>query len=237
MWDNHQTLDALANLLSGLAVLAAVYLVCEWAIRFLPVLPLTEVRITSAGSSDRGRTLSHVTREQVSDVVSIEIEGNFLTVDLESVRSAFEKLPWVRVANVRRIWPQTLEVTLEEHAALARWGDSALVNTHGELFEAASDEKLPVFEGPVDSSGEIARFYTVSSELLRPLDRRVDRVNLSPRRAWRIRLDSGTVLELGREQMEARLERYIRVIDRSAGLLDRQLNHVDLRYPSGFAVR
>ncbi|MGH8683974.1 MAG: cell division protein FtsQ/DivIB, partial [Nitrosospira sp.] len=75
------------------------------------------------------------------------------------------------------------------------------------------------------------------SKLLRPLQQSIEQINLSPRRAWQVRLENGTILELGREQMEARLERYARVHDRSIAQLNQQLSYVDLRYPNGFAVR
>ena len=144
---------------------------------------------------------------------------------MDATRTAFRKLPWVRNASVRRIWPQSLEVTLEEHIALARWSSTALVNTHGEVFNAVfDDEKLPVFEGPAESSRDMVRQY-------------IEQMNLSPRRAWRIHLDNGSILELGREQMETRLGRYVLVHDVSIAKLNQQLSYVDLRYPNGFAVR
>jgi cell division protein FtsQ len=166
--------------------------------------------------------------------------GNFLTVDLEAVRNTFGKLPWVRAAYVRRIWPQSLEVMLEEHVALARWGDAALVSTHGEIFNAASEEELPLlplFEGPEESSGEMVRQYHTFSGLLRPVEQDIDYMKLSPRRAWQVRRGNGTRLELGREQTEARLERYVLALTRGGMEFDQRLSYVDLRYPNGFAAR
>ncbi|WP_025040813.1 cell division protein FtsQ/DivIB [Nitrosospira briensis] len=231
MWDNHQALAALANWLFALAALIVVYLISQLTINS-PLFPLKEV---SLGGSD-GR-LEHVTREQVDGVVRSAVAGNFFTVDLEATRKAFVKLPWVRTASVRRIWPQGLEVTLEEHMALARWNGGALVNLQGEIFNAASDEPLPEFEGPEESASEMARQYAAFKKMLQPLQQNIARMSLSDRRAWRISLENGTLIELGREQMGMRLERYVQVHDRSLVQLNQQLTYVDLRYPSGFAVR
>ncbi|SEP26018.1 cell division protein FtsQ/DivIB [Nitrosovibrio sp. Nv6] len=233
MWDNHQTLDLLSSCLFVLAVLTTGYLISQWAIN-LPVFPLQEM--TVRGSGDGGR-LRHVTREQIDGVVRSEMMGNFLTVDLETTRKAFSKLPWVRAASVRRVWPKGLDVTLEEHVALARWGSDALVSTRGEIFSAASNGKLPVFEGPRENSGEMVRKYVAFSKLLRRLQQNIEQINLSPRGAWRIRLENGAVLELGREQMEPRLARYVLVHDQNAAQLNQRLSYVDLRYPDGFAAR
>ncbi|SFN80206.1 cell division protein FtsQ [Nitrosospira briensis] len=233
MWDNHQSLDLVANWLFALAAVMAIYLISYWVIH-LPAFPLQEMNIR--GSNSDGR-LGHVTREQIDGVVRSEEMGNFLTVDLEATRKAFDKLPWVSAVSVRRIWPRGLEVTLEEHVALARWGSDALVSTHGEIFNAASDERLPVFEGPPESSGEMVRQYDVFNKLLAPLELSIGHMSLSPRRAWRVHLNSGLVLELGREQVEARLARFVLLHDRSVAQLNQRLSYVDLRYPGGFAAR
>lgn len=231
MWDNHQALNFVANWLFALAALAAGYFFGQWAVNS-SAFPLEEVSVDGGGGG-----LKQVTREQINEVVGSSVRGNFLTVDLEATRKAFAELPWVRAASVRRTWPRGLDVTLEEHIALARWGSDALVSTYGEVFSAVSDKKLPVLEGPIENSSDMVRQYAVFTRLLRPLQQNIDRVSLSDRRAWQVRLENGTVLELGREQMEARLARYVRVHDLSAGQLMGRLSHVDLRYPSGFAAR
>ncbi|HSQ71907.1 MAG TPA: FtsQ-type POTRA domain-containing protein, partial [Rubrivivax sp.] len=71
------------------------------------------------------------------------LAGNFFSVDLQAGRAAFESVPWVRRAVVRRIWPDVLAVRLEEHRAAALWegpepgrGADRLVNAQGEVFEA-----------------------------------------------------------------------------------------------------
>src|SRR5687768_1662746 len=233
MWDNHQALNQVADWLFTLAGLTAIYLMVQWMIH-LPLLPLKEVNIRSNSGSGE---LRHVTREQVSDAVHREVGGNFLTIDLEAARRTFEKLAWVRVASVRRIWPDGLDVVVEEHVPLAHWGDSALVNRQGEIFNATSDERLPIFEGPKESVREMVHQHAVFTRLLQPLKQDVEQVELSPRRAWRVRLGNGTILELGREQLEKRLERYIQTHDQVAARLNQRLSYVDLRYVSGFAAR
>ena len=78
-------------------------------------------------------------------------------------------MPWVRKVALRRQWPQRLEVTIEEHAPLARWNDAALVNTDGEVFVADYDGELPQFAGPDGRAAEIAARYREWGEALAPL--------------------------------------------------------------------
>jgi cell division protein FtsQ len=83
----------------------------------------------------------------------------------------------------------------------------------------------------------VAERYAAFQRLLAPLARRPVRVALSERRAWELHLDDGYVLELGRERMEERLQRFVSAYDRSLAQLPFRPYRVDLRYPNGFAVR
>ncbi len=228
MWDRPQLVIWVANLLYALATLALLYTVLFVAVH-MPIFPFRQIDVTG--------DLNHVTRQQVEYIVRNELKGNFFTLDLNQARQAFEKLPWARSVNVRRRWPDRLEVTLEEHVALARWGNVALVNTKGELFEAASDANLPVFAGPNDSEKEIARRYAQFMQELQPTGLKPQQVILTPRLAWQLKLNNGLIVEIGREHVEERLARFASVYKQSLEPLGNRIQAVDLRYPNGFAVR
>jgi cell division protein FtsQ len=228
MWDKPDILNAIASPLFAAAFLLVAYGTLHYVVR-LPVFPLREVRINGA--------LAHVTVGQVEVIVKRELQDNFFTLDLAQTRAAFERLPWVRKVNVRRQWPDRLDVTLEEHVPLARWGSVALVNIQGEVFTAAYDGKLPLFVGPPASAKEIAIQYGYFQRSLAAIGQVPVQVQVSPRRAWQVRLESGLTLELGRESIEPRLDRFIAVYERTVNRLQRKIDYVDLRYPNGFAVR
>ncbi len=228
MWDRPALMNALANALYALAVLLVLGAAAGYAAR-LPAFAMREVRI--------GNDLKHVTREQIEDVVRREVRGGFFTINLAAARAAFERLPWVRGANVRRQWPARLDVVLEEHVPIARWGAAALVNTHGEVFRAAYDGELPVFIGPEGAAREIAIQYRYFQRSLAAMGETPVQVQMTPRRAWQVRLQSGLMLELGRENIEARFARFVALHGQTIGRLERRIDYVDLRYANGFAVR
>lgn len=228
MWDRPQLLMWLANLLTGLAVLLFLYAALLVVIHS-PLFPVRQIKVEGS--------LEHVTREQLQYIVKNELKGTFFTLDLNKTRQAFEKLPWVRKVNLRRRWPDRLDVTVEEHVALARWGSVGLVNTLGERFDAASNDALPVLEGPDGSEGELARGYVRFRELLKPINRQPSHVWLSARRAWRVELDRDLVVEIGRDETELRLRKFVDAYPRTLALIQRPVEYVDLRYPNGFAVR
>jgi cell division protein FtsQ len=228
MWDRPTVMNAVAN---GLFTAAALLVLAAIALQAasLPAFALREVRI--AGE------LTHVTRDQVEDVVRRGIAGNFFTVNLASTRAAFERLPWVRNASVRRQWPGLLEVTLEEHVPFARWGTTGLVNVQGEIFQGTYAGALPVFFGPEGTARELAIQYRYFRRSLAAIGEHPVEVQVTERRAWTLKLESGLTLALGRENIEARLSRFAAVHGRTLGTLKRRIDYVDLRYANGFAVR
>jgi cell division protein FtsQ len=228
MWDDERLLNALADAMYAVAAVLILYGALMLAIR-LPIFPLREVEVT-------GRIV-RTTPDQVRTIVAGQLKGNFFTLDLEATRMAFQKLPWIRRATLRRHWPDRLEVELEEHVVLARWRDSALVNTYGEVFEAATGEALPVFVAPEGTAAEVVQRYQAFRTALAPLGKQPVQVLVSARRAWELKLNDGALLELGRSQMEARLQRFVRAYSRTLERLPNGIYRIDLRYSNGFAVR
>jgi len=228
MWDKPAVMNAFADALYALAALLVLATV-TLQVAQLPAFSLREVRI--------GGELMHVKRGQIEEVVRRELKGSFFTVNLAAARAAFERLPWVRGASVRRQWPARLDVVLEEHVPIARWGRDTLINTHGEEFHAAYDGDLPVFAGPDGAAREVTIQYRYFQRSLAAIGEAPVEVQVSERRAWQVKLKSGLSLELGRENIEARLDRFVALHNRTLGRLGRRVDYVDLRYANGFAVR
>ncbi len=239
-------MNLIADLLFFAAALALGYAAMLAASR-LPFFPLREVIVAAP--------LREVTPTQLEYAARNAVAGNILTVNLETVRVAYEKLPWVRKAEVRRRWPDSLELAIEEHVAAARWKhadatkeappgggvEARLVNREGEVFAAASDAELPLFAGPEGTAPAILARYRELIPLLEPIGRRPRSLALSPRQAWQLRLDDGVLLDLGRDQAKSRvnerLQRFTAVYRQAAERLKARADIIDLRYPNGFAMR
>jgi cell division protein FtsQ len=241
MWDNPRLLNIAANLLIALAAALFAFAGLQLLLHS-PLFPLKEIVVQGA--------LKNAAAVEIENAMD-GVGGNFFAADLADIRARLEQVSWVRHVEVRRVWPDRIEVKLEEHVAFARWGDTGLVNTFGEPFAADLEEdgeaRLPLFAGPAGTEGELARRYRRFVELLAPLGETPDRVVLTPRFAWQLRMASGLNLELGRdgaEPVEERLARFVAAYPDSIGRLPRRdttaadmRRNVDLRYPNGFAMR
>lgn len=234
MWDNAPLLRSIANTLIVLSVCAVLYGATYYAVHLPGLFPLQSVRLNEVPQ--------RVEAAEVLRAVRNEVRGNFFTADIERLRLTLEKLPWVRTVSIRREFPHRLTVQLEEHQALARWNNTALVNRQGEVFLAGNDrvadsgQALPGFSGQDGTAGEVAQLYAQFSRQLAALDLQVTQLSLSPRHAWQLRLSNGMVLELGREDMQQRLARFVEVYPYSLAAVQSKVRYVDLRYRNGFAV-
>lgn len=184
-------------------------------------------------------------RAQLASQMKNSLSGSFLTLDLQQVRALFESVPWVRRAVVQREFPNRLRVTIEEHQAVAWWGQAGsgrLLNRLGEVFEASPDEgdELPELAGPDHQSAQVwALFQSLQTEFNR-LEMGLSRLQLNERGSWSADLDSGAHIELGRgtpEELLARTQRFTATLSQLTARYPGALQSVDLRYPNGYALR
>jgi cell division protein FtsQ len=224
------------------AGLAALGSVAAWALRH-PVFAIS--RLVVEGDTTHHNELT------LRANVGPRISGNFFTLDLAQARSAFEAVPWVRRATVRREFPNRLRITLEEHRSAGFWGadsESRMINSFGEVFEAnpgdAEAEELPRLIGTEGQSQEVLTTYKLLAARMQPLGSQVELVELTSRGAWRMQLDGGAEFELGRgtaSEVMARLDQFLATHKQVLASYQRSnldsVESVDLRHTGGYAIR
>ncbi len=185
-------------------------------------------RVVFAGDLDR---LPHAELDALSQAIQAAPSGS---VTLATVREAARRVPWVREVNVRRLFPDAVEITFHAHEAFARWNDNQLVSPLGDVFTAEDAAKLPRLRGPEGAGAAVIAEYRALVPILAPVSP-IAELRLSARGAWQVLLESGLTLELGRADTQPRAERlaaaWPQVAERAA--LSR---YADLRYPNGFVL-
>lgn len=242
MWNDAKLLNATANALFGVVALALLAAGLWWVIQ-RPVFTLKSIEV----EGDANQGLRHVNAATIRGTALPRIKGNFFTVNLDAVRSAFEAVPWVRKASVRREWPDRLAVTLEEYMPLGTWGDEGkLLSVKGDVFtanlaEAEEDAELVEFDGPQGSEKDVVEMYGQLQEWFAPVNLTPEAVHLSARYAWGVKLDNGMTVELGREQdqsvLKERVARLVAAYPQLVAKLQDRIESIDLRYPNGMALK
>ncbi|PIV87397.1 MAG: hypothetical protein COW48_11600 [Hydrogenophilales bacterium CG17_big_fil_post_rev_8_21_14_2_50_63_12] len=242
MWNDPTALNRLTRLILLATLLFTLWTVGRSAAERLA--PFWQVSVNGASHEE--------TRLAAHDALA-KLRGGFFTLDLKAVRAEFERLPWVRHAEVRRVWPGRMAIVLEEHRAAAAWNDRALLNTRGEVFTVAALERylgLPRLYAPEGTERETARRYGEFVAQARPLGLRVEQIVVTARQSWRVRLhgnevgngggngggNGSVVVELGREHLFERLARFARFYPQAVATLG-PIARADMRYPNGFAAQ
>jgi len=231
-------MNSTATLLAALLVIGLAALLIAWAAR-LPAFAIRGIRVEG-----------DVARNSVSTIRANalpKLAGSFFTMDLRQAQRAFESVPWVRQAVVRREWPNRLAVRLEEYRAVAQWGDdgaSRLVSGFGEVFDAnlgdVEDDHLLTLRGPEGSAPQMLTMLRRLAPVCERLDAQIETLALSARGSWRVELDSGAEIELGRgsdDEVIARTERFASTLAQMTSRYRRAFEYADLRHNEGYALR
>ena len=243
----------LMKAVTGLLVAALVLLALGFGLRWLVALPVFSIRAVQVEGDVNRNSVASLRANALP-----RMSGTFLSMNLQSARKAFEAVPWVRHAMVQRVWPSRLKVKLEEHQPAAYWEikaagadedsdasvDKQLVNSFGEVFQAnlgdVEDDDLPTLAGPEGSSAQMLRMYQQLQAQVAPLDDGVERLDLSGRGSWKVTLDKGAVIEIGRgteTEVLARFGQFVRTITQITSRFQAPLLSADLRHTDGYAVR
>ncbi|HEX4376833.1 MAG TPA: cell division protein FtsQ/DivIB [Steroidobacteraceae bacterium] len=214
--------------LAGVTVLGVAVLALGWLLD----QPIQRVVVT-------GR-LQRVSAMDVEKVVRSHLgAAGLVTVDLAQISRGLNTLPWVANAAVERSWPRGLKIVITEQTAVARWNNSGLLNSAGELFVSDSrfmPPELPWLTGPVGSEAEVTHRYLGSQGRLTEAGMRMAALELDARGAWSMTLDNGVVVRFGRERTDERFERFIQAAARLVMQRATDIGYVDMRYGNGFAI-
>ena len=246
-------MNATSAVLAAIGVAALAGMLLMWVLR-QPLFAVRSIRIEG--------DLAHNSVLTIRANAAPRLAGNFFTLDLALARRAFESVPWVRHAVVKRVWPNRLVVQLEEHRPVALWAEPAgadskgvdtrsadttpdkLVNSHGEVFEAnlgdVEDDALPTLRGPDGSAAHMLALLGRLQPVFDALDARIDALELSGRGSWRVELDTGAQVELGRGEDDEVIERtkvFAATLTQVTQRYQRALQYADLRHHEGYAVR
>lgn len=218
----------LITLCTVLAISLSVYVATLWLMN----RPIETVFIDGA--------FERVSAIQVEDALGQYIQTGFLSADLHAMRRQLRELPWVANANVRRRWPGSIEVSIDEQSPAARWDDAGLLNVDGELFienVTHVPAELPLLSGPKGAERRVAELYFRIEERLERRGMAAVALRLDDRGAWELQLTSGIRVRLGARMVDIRLERLFEALDKVVAAQAEDVDYIDMRYTNGFVIR
>ena len=227
---NWQLLSRVALVLLLLAVMFGLWRGWQLAQPYIDQ-PISKIRVAGQLSADK----QQVVQQQLLPYST----GSFLSVDIESVRSALEEMSWVASAQVSRVWPDQLQVVIQEQLLVARWGTDALLSSQGYVFTAVDVQgyaHLPQLLGPEHAQDQVMQQYLIFSQALRPLGYSIEQLEMRERGSWFVTTQTGLQLLFGRDHLVEKMRRFAVVYEKELKRQIETIERVDLRYANGLAV-
>lgn len=196
--------------------------------------PLTTLRVVG--------DLEWVDDGALREAILPHAQHGFFAMRLDDARADVARLPWVEHAEVRKRWPDVVEIHVDEHRPFAHWGETRLLSEQGRLFdriETGLPAGMPLLHGPESRVADIVAMYNQSNALFNPLGHRVASLVLDNRGSWVLTFDNGTEVIVGGQSPEQRLQRFARLLpqlQRRQVESEQRLARADLRYSNGFAL-
>ncbi len=194
-------------------------------------LPVNKIQVHGA--------FVNVDESMLHSAVTGIVAGGYFNVDVERVREVVEQLPWVNKASVRRVWPDTLSVSVVEQKPVAISKKTGLINASGDVFKPLNNKlptSLPVFDGSTKLNKMMLSKYHTMSEVLVSINRKITYLKIDARHAVELKLDNGLKVVLGREDNMYRLERLMSIYNKVLIGRINDIEVIDLRYTNGMAI-
>ena len=186
------------------------------------------------------KPLSRANENNIRAALAAHMNAGFFALDVQAIKSTLEADPWIEKAVITRVWPDTLSVAITEEVAIARWGHDALLNQYGESFAPElrdEDNTLPLLAGPQGMERKVMEQYQAFSQMLSETGLRIREIALSERGSWTLRLDNEVQINIGRSQVQERVQRFVTFYREYLHTRIAQVATVDLRYNNGISIR
>lgn len=233
LWDNASALSRLSKWLYFCVALILIGAAAVWVVNS-PYFPIRQVRIV--------QPLKRVTSESVRVIVQQYLHGSIFKANVSAAQSELAKLPWVRRAEITRLWPDSIEILIQEREPVARVNQLQLIDEAGYLFQAPTQEKLPEITTDIDDMSSeiglsIVELLKEFQKALQPIGLSIKQAEYSERTAWILVLNNDITVRLGRDDVLKRLNNFVWAWSKLLREKAQQIDYVDMRYQDGFSLR
>jgi cell division protein FtsQ len=198
---------------------------------------------TDAGFALREVTVTgaeRTTPESASAALALPKGGSIFNVKPDAARARLLMLPWVADAEVQRQFPDKVTVRLMEKRPFALWktgNELSVVERSGAVIIKVQDNvfgHLPVISGAGAPDAAAPIIDALAKE--KAIQARLVSLERVGDRRWDLHLAGGVTVRLPEDGWERQLSELERLIIEK-GVLERDIEMIDLRYPDNYVFR
>jgi len=154
----------------------------------------------------------HVTEEEIKILLTGHMGTGFFRFNVNELKSLLENHPWVKEAAIKRLWPDSIAIQIDEHFPIAQWNESELLNQQGEIFQPQRTGELailPQLFGPKDSQIQVMDQYQLFNQILFSSGLKLTGLTLTHRGSWSLTVNNSMQITVGRNELVSRLQRFV----------------------------
>lgn len=179
-------------------------------------------------------------KKQLQPLIEAYIKTNLYLLDADNLERVIENNPWVHSASLMQKWPNKLVIRIHEQKAVAHWGQTEMLAENGQIIKASMGtlkSDLPLLHSPNDKGRNMATGFLKIRKMMKGFPVKLVEFKEDARGSWKIKLENGMTLKIGREHQAKRLKRFMVAYEESLNKVIDKISIVDLRYTNGFAVK
>lgn len=230
--NNYYLVGIILCLLLFSAAILGVWMALSW-IKDVNQLSFSKLVITG----ERRYTRDDNIREAI---LTLDTPSTFTAIDVNAIKNRIKALPWISQVTVRKRWPNELNIHLVEYKPYAKWNNTFYINTEGTIFSLPTllnvNGSFLMLYGPQDSQKKVLKMYRTMQQQLAPHNFSIKSVSMTTRSAWQLVLTNDIQLNIGKQDIKKRLNRFIKLYPLLKQVTDKRIRYIDLRYSSGAAV-
>lgn len=220
----------------GLFVLLGIFA----TVAYFAADPLTKILERPLKSVAVEGQFQFLPKDRAMELIQAEIDGDFIHLNLERLKTVLLTDPWVEHVYLSRRWPDTLVVKIAEQKPIARWDANGFLNQRGEIIRVKDVDKLlglPWLQGNEINAREIMQQYQDMSTLMRSRGLEIITLKCDDKKSWRLTLKNDVEIAIGRDQVMEKLRRFVTVYDKFLNTVWNDVKAIDVRYANGVSVR
>ena len=164
---------------------------------------------------------------------------SFFNFKINILKKEIEEVPWVKSADIRRVYPGEIKIYIEEHIPIAIWNNESYMNNIGDIFFVNDIKKnLPIISSNQSGNKIMFEYFSLLLKYISDenFDIKIKKIEENDIRSLSAYLSSGIIVKFGSKDIRGKILTFIKVYKTLNTSDLEKIRYIDMRYSNGFSI-
>jgi len=164
---------------------------------------------------------------------------SFFNFKINILKKEIEEVPWVKSADIRRVYPGEIKIYIEEHIPIAIWNNESYMNNIGDIFFIHDIKKnLPIISSNQSGNKIMFEYFSLLLKYISDenFDIKIKKIEENDIRSLSAYLSSGIIVKFGSKDIRNKIHTFIKVYKTLNTSDLEKIRYIDMRYSNGFSI-